>query len=217
MVPLVTQPDLKVTKTVDFRRAVAALKHGDAIVFPTETLYGLGADALNGDAVARVFQLKGRDRQNPIPVLVADEGMLLSLVREIPSTARKLMHRFWPGPLTLVMPARPGVPPALVNRDGGIGVRISSQPIATQLVQALGRPLTATSANPSGQEPARTVEQAAQYFGRQIELFVDAGPLASRTGSTVVQVLGATLKIIRDGEISAAQLQEVLDREELSR
>ena len=90
----------------DIAAGISALKRGNVIVFPTETLYGLGADALNSGAVEQVFQLKGRDPKNPIPVLVSDQAMLLTLVREIPATARKLMNRFWPGPLTLVLPAR---------------------------------------------------------------------------------------------------------------
>lgn len=200
-----------------FTRAVAALKRGDLIVFPTETLYGVGADALNGAAVERVFQLKGRDRQNPIPVLVADEAMLVTLVTEIPPVARTLMEHFWPGPLTIVLPARTGIPQPLLNREGGIGVRISSQAMATRLALALGRPLTATSANPAGKQPARTAQEAEQYFRRQIELFVDGGPLSASAGSTVVEVIGKTSKIIRDGEISAARLTEVLAREELSK
>jgi L-threonylcarbamoyladenylate synthase len=200
-----------------FTRAVAALRRGELIVFPTETLYGLGADALNSAAVERVFQLKGRNRQTPIPVLVADEAMLVTLVTEIPPIARRLMGHFWPGPLTIVLPARAGIPEALLNRDGGIGVRVSSQPIATRLVGALGRPLTATSANPAGEKPARTAQEAKRYFRGQIELFVDGGTLTSSVGSTVVAVVGNALKIIRDGEISAARLKEILPKEELSR
>jgi L-threonylcarbamoyladenylate synthase len=201
----------------NFTRAIAALKRGDLIVFPTETLYGIGADALNDDAVERVFQLKDRNRQNPIPVLVADETMLLTLVTEIPPIARRLMNRFWPGPLTIVLQARAGIPQALVNRDGGIGVRISSQPIAARLLLALGRPLTATSANPAGAQPARTVPQAKRYFRRQIEFFIDGGTLTSSAGSTVVAIAANGLKIIREGEISAARLTEVLPENELSR
>jgi len=193
-------------------RALEALRRGDLIVFPTETLYGLGADALNVIAVKQVFQLKGRDRQNPVPVLVADLAMLSTLVEEISPIAQRLIDTFWPGPLTIVLPARKGIPEPLLNARAGVGVRISSQPIANALVKALGRPLTATSANPSGKEPARTVEQARRYFRDQIELFIDGGTLASATGSTVVELLGDNLKIVREGEISAAQLQAVAQK-----
>ena len=191
---------------MNLSQAIASLKRGDMVVFPTETVYGLGADALNPSAVEKVFQLKGRNPDTPIPIIVADQAMLKDLVEEIPRVARKLMERFWPGPLTLVLPAVPGTPKQLLNRTGGIGVRISSQSIATQLAQELGRPLTATSANPSGQPAAATIEQAQNYFAGEIEIFLDGGKLPSKTGSSVVEVIDGGIKIIREGEISAAQL-----------
>ncbi|MGH7855655.1 MAG: L-threonylcarbamoyladenylate synthase [Candidatus Binatia bacterium] len=195
--------------------AVAALKRGDVITFPTETLYGLGADALNPAAVEKVFQLKGRDATNPIPVLIADRAMLLNMVSEVPPLAEELIARFWPGPLTIVFPARPDIPRPLTNPAGGIGVRISSQPIAAELIKALGRPLTATSANPSGKPPARTAQKAQEYFSGQINIFVDGGKLTSQTGSTVVEIVGGLLKIIRDGEINKSQLENVLSAERI--
>lgn len=197
-------------KSADFVRALAALRCGDVIVFPTETLYGLGADALSDAAVERVFSLKGRNPDSPIPLLVADEKMLASVAAEISPSARKLMRRFWPGPLTLVLPARSGLPAPLLNRDGGVGVRISRQRIACRLVQELGRPLTATSANPTGRKPARTVQEAMSYFSGKIEFFLDGGSLASQKGSSVVAVTGDALDIIREGEISAAELDAAL-------
>lgn len=198
--------------TANFAHALAALQRSDVIVFPTETLYGLGADAFNSDAVEQVFQLKGRDRHNPIPVLVADLEMLQLLVDRVSPLAQTLMERFWPGPLTIVLPARKGIPRPLLNPQGGVGVRISSHPIATKLVKALGRPLTATSANPSGKEAAQTVQQARQYFDGRVEIFLDGGTLNSTAGSTVIEG-SARLKIIRNGEISAAELQAFLKQE----
>ena len=200
-----------------YPEAIAALRRGDVIVFPTETLYGLGADALNSQAVEQVFQLKGRDPVNPIPVLVADREMLHALVADVPEAAQKLIRQFWPGPLTLVLPARKEIPKPLCNPSGGVGVRISSQAIATRLVNALGRPLTATSANPSGKEPARTIPEAKTYFGDQIEVFVDGGKLTAKTGSTVVEVMGDTIKIIRQGELNTAELGRVVGQEKVFR
>jgi L-threonylcarbamoyladenylate synthase len=189
---------------------IAALKRGHAIVFPTETLYGLGADALNEAAVEEVFQLKGRDRSNPFPVLVADQEMLHTLVAEIPTTAQRLMDRYWPGPLTLVLPGRRNIPKPLCNPLGGVAVRISSQAIATLLVKGLGRPLTATSANPSGKEPARTLQVAKNYFANRVDVFVDGGTLTSKSGSTVVEVKEDSVKVIREGEISVSEILQVL-------
>lgn len=193
--------------------AVGALKRGDVIVFPTETLYGLGADALDNAAVQRVFELKGRDPRHPIPVLVADQGMLHTLVAKIPTTAQKLMEIYWPGPLTLVLPARKNIPKPLCNPAGGIGVRISSQPIANRLIKGLGHPITATSANPSGKEPARTVQEAKSYFAGRVKVFIDGGTLTSQSGSTVVDATEDLIKIIRQGEIAAPELQRFLAKE----
>ncbi len=197
------------TRVDNFTAAVAALQRGEVIVYPTETLYGLGADALNCAAVEKVFQLKGRDPNNPLPVLVAERNMLNALVTEVSPLAEKLIARFWPGPLTIVLPARHDIPAPLVNSTGGVGVRISSQIIATELVRTLGRPLTATSANPSGKAPARTMREAESYFDA-IEIFIDAGELPSKTGSSVIEFHGEKIKIIRDGDIKQAELQEIV-------
>jgi L-threonylcarbamoyladenylate synthase len=190
--------------------AIAALQSGNVIVFPTETVYGLGADALNREAVEKVFQLKGRNPENPIPIIVADQTMLRRLIDKIPPIAEKLIDRFWPGPLTLVLQARPDTPKQLLNIRGGVGVRISSQPIAIQLARELGRPLTATSANPSGKQAASTIEQAKNYFAGEIEIFLDGGKLPAKIGSSVVEVIEDRIKIIREGEISVTQIAAII-------
>jgi L-threonylcarbamoyladenylate synthase len=200
---------------MNLSRAIASLKSGNVIVFPTETVYGLGADALNPAAVEKVFQLKGRNPNSPIPVIVADQAMLQGVVEKIPPVARTLMEQFWPGPLTLVLPAAPGMPKQLLNRTGGVGVRISSQLIATGLAQSFGRPLTATSANPSGQQAASTIEQAQNYFASDIEIFLDGGKLPSKTGSSVVEVIDDRIKMIRAGEISLGQLAATIGRKNI--
>ena len=194
----------------NLQAAVKALKAGDVIVFPTETLYGLGADALNDDAVSTVFRLKGRDPNIPIPVLIADETMLSLLVDQVPPLAQRLIQNFWPGPLTLVLTAREGIPKPLLNPAGGVGLRISSQPLAARLVRGLGRPLTATSANPSGKPPARTLGEAKNYFNGDVRVFIDGGPLTSKTGSTVAEVQGDHLRIIRHGEVDRATLENLI-------
>ena len=203
---------MQTNQATDLTAALTALKRGEVIVFPTETLYGLGADALNFTAVEKVFQLKGRDADNPFPVLVADRTMLNSLVAEITPLAELLITRFWPGPLTLVLPARPDIPQPLVNRQGGIGVRLSSQPIATELVRLLRRPLTATSANLSGQPGAHTVAEAKNYFAEKISVYLDGGELQSPTGSTVAAIDKNKLNIIRAGDISRQALEDAVGK-----
>lgn len=187
--------------------AVQVLKRGQVIVFPTETFYGLGADALDPSAVERVVFLKGRNSDNPIAVIIGDRRMLSEIVTEIPPAAQKLMNHFWPGPLTLVLPAKKNLPRPLLNHDGKIGVRLSNHPVATKLARELGAPLTATSANPSGKEPARTVQEARTYFTDRVEIFLDGGTLPGRSGSTVAEVIENRLRIIREGEISSQELE----------
>lgn len=190
--------------------ALAALRRGEVAVFPTETLYGLAADALNPAAVERVAALKGRAANSPIAVIIAERAMLAQIAAEVSPLAEKLIARFWPGPLTLVLPAKKDLPAPLVNAEGKIGVRVSSHPVAARLARELGRPLTATSANPSGAEPARTIAEARAYFADKLNIFLDGGPLAGKIGSTVAEVERDRLKIIRAGEIAAEELEECL-------
>ena len=202
---------VKEKQSVDLlSEALEAVRSGEVIVFPTETFYGLGADALNEAAVMRVASLKGRDPENPIPLIITDMNMLKEIVTELPLMAERLINHFWPGPLTLVLPARQGLPTLLMNRDGGVGVRVSSHPVASALVKGLGCPLTATSANLSGKGPAKTIAEARSYFSKQVEIFIDGGRLEGKKGSTVVEIHGDQLKIIRDGEISPKELREAL-------
>lgn len=193
-----------------FADAVESLRRGDVIVYPTETVYGLGADALNATAVERVAALKGRDPENPISIIVADGEMLESLVAEVPPVARDLMNRFWPGPLTLVLPAKQGLLTPLLNRNGGIGIRVSSHPIAIHLAARLGHPITATSANPSGKRPAQTKEEALLYFSGSVRIFVDGGRLEGTKGSTVLEIVRNQWRVIREGEIPATELASTL-------
>ena len=187
-----------------------ALRSGEVIVFPTETFYGLGANALQEDAVERVAVLKGRDAKNPMALIIADLDMLKEVVADPPPMAERLMSVFWPGPLTLVLPAKKGLSSLLCNPNGGVGVRVSSHPVASALVKRFGHPLTATSANPSGAEPARTIAQAQTYFANRLRIFIDAGELKGQKGSTVVECHGDRYKVIREGEISSQELDSSL-------
>ena len=143
--------------------------------------------------------------------------MLDALVAKVPPLAQELMARFWPGPLTLVLPARRDIPPPLVNSAGGVGVRISSHPIATALVKLLGGPLTATSANPSGKPGARTAAQARGYFAGAVEHFVDGGELPSSRPSTVAEVVDEKLVLIRQGAIAESELENMLGKGAIAR
>jgi L-threonylcarbamoyladenylate synthase len=190
--------------------ALAALARGEAIVYPTETFYGLGARALHAEAVDGVAALKGRDADKPIALIVRDAAMLARVVARIPAPAERLIARFWPGPLTLVLPARAGLPAPLTGGGEWIGVRVSSHPIAQRLVAALDEPLTATSANPGGAEPALDVAGARRYFGARVGAYVDGGTLAGGLGSTVVLVADDAARVIRRGATPIDALEQVL-------
>jgi L-threonylcarbamoyladenylate synthase len=178
--------------------AAEAVRRGGVVAFPTETLYGLGVDALDPDAIQRLVALKGRREGHPIPVLVADREMLGCVVGAISGTAQELMDRHWPGPLTLVMPGLPGLPPALLNSRGGVGVRVSSDPVAGALLRQVGRPLTATSANLAGDSPAAT-PHSARIPG--VRLVLDGGERGG-DASTVVEVgEGGRLVVLRRGAV----------------
>lgn len=192
--------------SVVIANALAALSAGEAIVYPTETFYALGVDALSPDALERLFAIKGREPAKPVALIAADTAMAFAVAREVPAQARLLAEAFWPGPLTLVLPARDGIPAALIGADGGVGVRVSSHPIARALAAGLQRPLTATSANLAGEPPAVEPQAARRALGGKIKVFVEDGRLAGGAPSTVVAVNRSGMSVIRPGAVSEPQL-----------
>jgi L-threonylcarbamoyladenylate synthase len=178
--------------------AVAALRRGEIVAYPTETFYGLGVDALDELALARLRALKGRDGK-AISVLVDGPAMLESVCSVVPPVAAALMQRYWPGALTIALPAQSGLPSALVD-DGFIAVRQSSHPTAQALVAGLGRPLTTTSANRAGQPPATTDDAVEEIFGGRCRV-LRGGATAGGAPSTLVRVRGSKLEILRRGAI----------------
>jgi L-threonylcarbamoyladenylate synthase len=189
-----------------FDAAVAALKRGGVVVYPTETLYALGVRSDDDAAVDRLVSLKGREPGKPIAVIIGDVDLLKTVATEVTPQAQALMRKFWPGPLTIVLRARAGLSSPLVGGDGGIGVRLSSDPVARALSRAVGAPLTAPSANPAGQPPPRTVAEARAYFETRVDAYVDGGVLAGEPPSTVVDARNKVVTL-RPGVISAASLQ----------
>jgi L-threonylcarbamoyladenylate synthase len=179
------------------------------VVFPTETVYGIGADASSPGAVERLVAVRGRQEGKPILVLVRDLEMAATVARTIPVGARRLARRFWPGPLTLVLPARAGLPPALTAGTGTIGVRAPGHPLAAALVAGLGRPLTAPSANPPGAAPPRRLDEARAYFGDAVAVYLDGGTLPGGA-STVAEVAPGGVRVLRPGSIDEAALRAAL-------
>jgi L-threonylcarbamoyladenylate synthase len=181
--------------------AASVLKSGGLVAFPTESFYGLGADALNAEAVERVFRIKGRPASKPLLVLVDGIERVEALCVEISEGARALMARHWPGPLTLVLRAAPGVPLSVTAGTGTLGVRVPGHPVALGLVRAAALPVTAPSANPSGGEPPTTAEAVRDYFEGQVDLILAAGPTAGGAGSTVADCTAWPPRVVRQGSV----------------
>jgi len=191
-------------------KAAQWILQGKVLAFPTETFYGLAADALDGEALQRIFMVKGREGDKPLLLLVSDRTWLPGLVKDISPQAESLMERFWPGPLTLVFEASAHMSPLLTANTGKIGLRISSHPVAQALVQVVGRAITATSANVSGQPSASEAREVFQSLGKKIDAILDGGKTPGGLGSTVVDVSGVSPKIIRQGAIPQAELAPFL-------
>jgi L-threonylcarbamoyladenylate synthase len=189
-------------------RSVAALARGGVVVYPTETLYGLGARADSAPALERLGTLKGADRGKPVSVLVASRSMLEPLVASIPEVAERLMEALWPGPLTIVFRARPGLAPSLAG-GGTIGARLSSHPIARSLVERVGSPITATSANPGGSPPPADVTRARAYFGTAVDAYLDAGPTQGGVASSVIDCSQEDVRLVREGAVPVEQIEAI--------
>ena len=186
--------------------AAGCIHTGGVVVFPTRSLYGIGADAFNARAIARVFDLKQRPAAKPILVLIASPADLAPLVQGIPPAGRCLMEHFWPGGLTLVFEAAVGVPSSLTAGTGKIGIRIPLHPVARALVAAVGRPVTATSANISGHTGGTRVADLDPALAGGVDLVLDAGVLPGGRGSTVVDVTTDPIQILREGNVPALQI-----------
>ncbi|MBI1910700.1 MAG: threonylcarbamoyl-AMP synthase [Deltaproteobacteria bacterium] len=189
-----------------FDEAVSFFKKGGIIAYPTETFYGLGVDPFNKTAIANLFNLKSRSEKSPISVIIKDRAMLDSVAAEIPPVAEGLIKRFWPGPLTIIFKAHSSIPPELISYSKTIGVRVSSNPDTQKLLNTLNSPITATSANPSGKKPPVSAQEVLDYFDGQIDVLVDGGRLGGRLGSTIIDVTGKEIKVVREGEIPSGDL-----------
>jgi len=181
--------------------AAAAILRGEIVAYPTETYYGFAVDALNSSALDRLFALKGRGDNKASALVVSDLAMFAELCAEVPPRAIALAKAHWPGPLTLALPARVGLPPAIVN-DGCVAARASSHPVAHALVSAVGRPITATSANPAGAASVRRAADLLSLFPARGFHLLDGGETPGGAPSTLVRVRGSGVEVLRPGPIT---------------
>jgi L-threonylcarbamoyladenylate synthase len=190
-------------------RAAEILRSGGLVALPTETVYGLGANALDPDAVARIFAAKGRPTWDPIIVHIADESMLRDLTTEVPEAARKLIAAFWPGPLTLLLPRSARVPDAVTAGRPLVGIRMPSHPVALELIRLAGLPIAAPSANVFGHTSPTTAAHVLHDLDRRIDAILDAGPTKHGVESTVLDPTQSPMVIYRPGAITEEQIRAV--------
>ena len=193
-----------------FARVASALRRGRVVAYPTETLYGLGVDPFREEALERLYVLKGRPAAIPISILVKDVAMLREVAHDLPKPAMRLVAAFLPGPLTLVLRARPGLPERLTSGTGKIGIRISAHPFMRHLFSRYTAPITTTSANPTGRPDARDAKEILAYFPEGIDCILDAGPVIGTLASTVVDGTGEEPVILREGAITEDEIAQAL-------
>ena len=190
-------------------RAARLVAQGGLVAFPTDTVYGLGADVMNVEALSKLFEAKGRAPGQPVPVLLADAEDAVQVAEAFPEGAKQLASRFWPGPLTLVLRRRSDVPPAVGGGGAGIGVRVPDHETPRAIVRAVGRPITGTSANTSGQPPHRDAASVALDLGDWVDLLLPGQCGRHRTASTVVDFTRDVPVIVREGPIAPDELATV--------
>lgn len=198
------------TPTSELTKAAALLRSGGLVAFPTETVYGLGANALDPAAVARIYAAKGRPSTSPLIVHVADEAMARTVAAEWPEAAARLAERFWPGPLTLVLTKRSGVPDAVTAGLGTVGVRQPAHPVALELIRLAGVPVAAPSANPFMGLSPTTAEHVRAGLGDAVDFIVDGGSCPVGIESTVLSLVGGRPVLLRPGMVSRAMIEEVI-------
>ncbi len=191
-------------------QTVRLLDAGGIVAYPTDTLYGLGVSGINCDAVDRLFALKQRRSDKPVPLIVESARSAGRYATHINDAACKLMEAFWPGPLSLVLAASESIPDQTHGATGTVALRVPAAPFARAVAHELGAPLTATSANVAGCPPSVTAREVQKLFQDRIDLIIDGGPAANEIPSTIVDVTGERAILLRKGAISCTALEDVL-------
>jgi len=187
-------------------KASATVKRGGVIAYPTETFYGLGVKFDSRTALENLCRLKCRSLNKALPLIIGEKRMLGLVASTVTGPAEKLIEKFWPGPLTLLLPARANIPDLLTAKTGKIAVRIPGESFALELARSLEFPITATSANISGKPPAVDIDDVVRYFGDAVDLIIDCGKTPGGKPSTIVDASGVTVRILRAGAISEEEI-----------
>ncbi len=191
------------------QKAVDIILAGGIIVFPTDTTYGLGVNPFDDEAVSKVFKVKQRDPLKPLLILISEKQQLDELTTDISDAAKKLTAELWPGALTLIFKTSKEIANFKIGESYKIGIRLPDSALVRKLSQLAKIPITASSANPSGQPSSLTAQQALKYFGKNIDLIIDGGPAGSKNESTVLDVSVTPPLLIREGVISLARLNRI--------
>jgi L-threonylcarbamoyladenylate synthase len=192
------------------QQAATMLRSGEVVVFPTETVYGLGADAYNSYAVAKIFEVKSRPVFDPLIVHIGEKQWILDIVQTMPPEAEKLMERFWPGPLTIILEKKKVIPDIVTAGLGTVAVRMPSHPVALELIRKLGRPVAAPSANPFGYMSPTRAEHVARMFKGKVRLILDGGDSVFGIESTIVSVRDGKVYLHRHGSVPVEDLSRVV-------
>lgn len=202
---------------IELQEAAEQIKNGNLVLFPTETVYGIGAKATDAKAVQKIFKAKGRASDNPLIVHVASMQMVENISMQITDLERKIMEKFWPGPLTIIL-KRKGeeiIPNEVTANLDTVGVRMPSHPIAKMLIQKAGVPIAAPSANVSGKPSGTVIEDIIEELQEKVDYILDGGTSDIGLESTVIKVVGSKIIILRPGKITKEQLQEVSTQVEI--
>lgn len=191
-------------------QAVSALQTGEIVVLPTDTVYGVAADAFNGIGTRRIFDAKLRSRSFPLPVLLRSQKQLPGICTEIPPSAERLIAAYWPGPMTIVLRSQPGLRWDLGDNAGTVAVRMPLDDVALAIITEIG-PLAVTSANTSGEPPATTADEARAQLGASVRYYVDDGPRHGGVGSTIVDLTAVAPRVVREGVVTAADALAVAE------
>ena len=184
-----------------FKKSTEILKNSGIIAYPTESFYALGVLATDEIAINKLYTIKKRQAEKPLPIIIGDINSLASIVKGIPAQAEDLIKRYWPGPLTLIFDSQDNIPDLLTGDKKKLAVRIPGESVALHLARALQLPVTSTSANPSGQPPAEEIVSIIKYFGDKIDLIIDAGKTPGGKPSTIIDVTITPPKVLREGSI----------------